>query len=63
MISALGTVGLSIGGTARLDGLGKWIIAGCMFAGRVGPLTLALLLAGNRSAPLWQRPEEDVQTG
>lgn len=42
--SALGTVGLSVGATAELDTPGKLIVAGLMFAGRVGPLTLVLLL-------------------
>jgi trk system potassium uptake protein TrkH len=42
--SALGTVGLSVGATAELDGPGKVIVAALMFAGRVGPLTLVLLL-------------------
>src|SRR5690606_42046194 len=36
VVSALGTVGLSIGGTAQLDSVGKLIIMICMFIGRVG---------------------------
>ncbi len=40
--SALGTVGLSMGITAGLSNLGKIIIVLLMFAGRVGPLTLAV---------------------
>lgn len=43
-MSALATVGLSIGGTAMLDDVGKMLITAAMFAGRVGPLTLLLLL-------------------
>ena len=43
--SALGTVGLSTGGTQDLDGLGKIIIMITMFLGRVGPMTLFLLLS------------------
>lgn len=42
--SALGTVGLSVGATGELDTPGKLIVAALMFAGRVGPLTLVLLL-------------------
>lgn len=42
--SALGTVGLSMGITCGLTGLGKWIIIGLMFCGRVGPLTLGTVL-------------------
>lgn len=42
--SAVGTVGLSVGATATLDTVGKLVVAALMFAGRVGPLTLVLLL-------------------
>lgn len=48
--SALGTVGLSMGITAELSHLGKIIIIVLMYAGRVGPLTLAIaLFAQSRS--------------
>lgn len=43
--SALGTVGLSIGATPHLDGIGKIIIILTMFIGRVGPMTLFTLLS------------------
>jgi trk system potassium uptake protein TrkH len=39
--SALGTVGLSMGYTEELDGLGKILVSVLMFAGRVGPFALA----------------------
>jgi trk system potassium uptake protein TrkH len=42
--SALGTVGLSVGATGALDTLGKLVIVAVMYAGRVGPLTLVLLV-------------------
>jgi len=62
-VSALGTVGLSLGGTARLDGVGKLVIAGCMFVGRVGGLTL-LMFASSRDAPRpIGRPEEEIDVG
>ncbi len=48
--SALGTVGLSTGATAALDDVGRAIIIAAMFLGRVGPLTLFLLL-GSDGAP------------
>ena len=44
VISALGTVGLSRGLTGELSELGKVVVIGLMFAGRVGPLTLGLAL-------------------
>ena len=42
--SALGTVGLSTGATGFLDEIGKVIIVIAMFAGRIGPMTLFMLL-------------------
>ena len=43
--SALGTVGLSTGITSTLSELGKIIICGLMFVGRLGPLTFAIALS------------------
>jgi len=43
--SALGTVGMSTGITSSLSGLGKIIICGLMFVGRLGPLTFAIALS------------------
>ena len=43
--SAIGTVGLSTGATARLDEIGKVIVMMTMFAGRIGPVTLFMLLS------------------
>lgn len=42
--SAIGTVGLTTGATARLDEIGKIIVMIAMFAGRIGPMTLFMLL-------------------
>lgn len=43
--SALGTVGLSLGSTPYLDGIGKIVIMLTMFIGRIGPMTLFTLLS------------------
>jgi trk system potassium uptake protein TrkH len=64
VVSALGTVGLSIGGTGALDSVGKQIIIVCMFMGRVAPLTLFLIF--NRPArqdATWIHPEQDISVG
>ncbi|HUV30835.1 MAG TPA: TrkH family potassium uptake protein [Acidobacteriota bacterium] len=45
VISAFGTVGLSLGATAHLHALGKIVLIVLMFAGRVGLLTLVYALA------------------
>jgi len=42
--SALGTVGLSTGITSGLSSLGKLILVGAMFCGRLGPLTFGIAL-------------------
>ncbi|HRE89724.1 MAG TPA: potassium transporter TrkG [Myxococcota bacterium] len=62
VVSAVGTVGLSIGGTAELDGIGKGVIMACMFLGRVGSLTLLMFLSqsgGERAE--WKRPETEIE--
>lgn len=63
VVSALGTVGLSIGGTAQLDGIGKAIIAVCMFIGRIGGLTLLMFLSNRRAPATLGRPEEEISVG
>jgi trk system potassium uptake protein TrkH len=63
VVSALATVGLTIGATPLLDGVGKVIVMFCMFVGRVGPLTLFMFLHKQVDHPLWLRPEEDVDVG
>jgi trk system potassium uptake protein TrkH len=61
--SATGTVGLTIGATARLDDIGKLVIMACMFAGRVGPLTLFLLFEGSARKSRASLPVESVPVG
>lgn len=63
VVSALGTVGLSLGATAELDAVGKVLIMACMFAGRVGPLTLFLFLTEHGTRPTPRYPAEDVDVG
>lgn len=50
--SALGTVGLTVGATSRLDVVGKIIVMLTMFVGRIGPMTLFMLLSEDRSVPV-----------
>ena len=59
-VSALGTVGLSVGATQSLDQVGKIIIMFCMFAGRIGPITVFLLLARPDKREPWDLPEEEI---
>lgn len=62
VVSALGTVGLSLGGTERLDDIGKLIITVVMFVGRIGPLTLALMLARSAARRV-EYPEDRIMVG
>lgn len=63
VISAFGTVGLSLGLTPDLSAVGKVVIALLMFIGRVGPLTLAFALAkGNKKVPI-KYVEEKIMIG
>jgi trk system potassium uptake protein TrkH len=60
--SAIGTVGLTIGGTNQLDEVGRGIIMVCMFVGRVGPLTLLMLLSREtKTRENWKQPETDIE--
>ncbi|NOY92788.1 MAG: potassium transporter TrkH [Deltaproteobacteria bacterium] len=63
VFSAIGTVGLSRGATAELDAIGKVIIMACMFAGRVGPLTLFMLLSERGYTPRLKWPVEEIAVG
>ena len=61
-VSAFGTVGLSLGVTAKLDTAGRLVIIVLMFLGRVGPLTLALLLGRGRPRRV-EYPEARIMVG
>ncbi len=61
--SAFGTVGLSMGITAKLTGLGKLIIIILMYLGRVGPLTLIFALSETKPKISYQFIEEKINIG
>lgn len=62
IVSALSTVGLSTGLTAELSEIGKFILCIAMFAGRVGPLTLAMTVVRS-TASRHTYPTESVVLG
>lgn len=62
VVSALSTVGLSRGLTTQLSSAGEVVIMFMMFAGRVGPLTLAYLIAMPKSTRI-RYPETNVLIG
>ncbi|AAW87474.1 potassium uptake protein KtrB [Aliivibrio fischeri ES114] len=62
VISAFATVGLTAGLTAELSEPGKFIMVIVMIIGRIGPLTLAYMLARPEVSRV-KYPEENVLTG
>lgn len=62
-ISAFGTVGLSMGITAGLTPLGKLIITFMMFIGRVGPLSVAVVMGQKEHFSRYSYPEEELMAG
>lgn len=63
VVSAFGTVGLSMGLTPFLSDVGKVIIAILMFAGRLGPVTLAYALGPKPEKELYRYPEGKITIG
>ena len=63
VVSAYGTVGLSTGVTPELKPASKLVIVATMFAGRVGPLGLALSLFKQETVRRFKYPEENVMIG
>ncbi len=58
--SALGTVGLSTGATPLLDEIGKIIVIIAMFCGRIGPVTLFMLLSDGQKSPASRCPDAKI---
>lgn len=61
--SAFATVGLSMGLTPELTPLGRILITFTMFAGRVGPLTVAFAIAMRRSPDSFRYPKGKIMIG
>jgi trk system potassium uptake protein TrkH len=62
-VSAFGTVGLSMGVTPKLNDIQKYALILMMFAGRVGPLTLAFSLSRSIGGKSLIYAEEGVMVG
>jgi trk system potassium uptake protein TrkH len=61
--SAFGTVGVSLDATTSLTSFGRLMIALAMFLGRIGPLSIVLMMAGKRPIQRIRYPEESVSVG
>ncbi|WP_051412265.1 TrkH family potassium uptake protein [Halonatronum saccharophilum] len=62
-VSAFGTVGLSTGVTGSLSTMGRVLIIMTMFAGRVGPLTIALAIGEQKDKVNVRYPKENILVG
>lgn len=63
VVSALGTVGISVGITGGLSAVSKLILMFLMYCGRMGSLTFALIFTENRQTSPAQKPTERISVG
>ncbi len=63
VFSAVGTVGLSLGITPQLNFYSKIIIALLMYSGKVGVLSMAVVIAEKREPAPLSRPYEKIIIG
>jgi trk system potassium uptake protein TrkH len=63
VVSAFGTVGLSMGATNRLSVEGKLLVCVVMYVGRLGPLTLIMALTARKKDVSIEYPEEHIMIG
>jgi trk system potassium uptake protein TrkH len=63
VVSAFGTVGLSMGITAFLTPISKLIIVGMMYLGRVGVILLIAAIIGDPKPSIINYPEENLLVG
>lgn len=61
--SAFGTTGLSMGITSELSSIGKCVIIGLMFIGRVGILSFLFMIGGKEKKDKYHYPKERVIIG
>jgi trk system potassium uptake protein TrkH len=63
-VSATATVGLTRNLTASFNSMGKIILIGTMYLGRVGPISLAVALKRNKdNQTMVQNPTEEISVG
>ena len=63
IVSAFGTVGWSAGATSNLNPAAQVVVAVTMFAGRFGPLTIALFMAGRERQDSVRFATERIRIG
>ena len=62
-VSAMATVGLTVGITTQLSAFSQILLAILMIIGRVGSVTFLLAFASNRTLPIAKAPAEKIQIG
>ncbi|MCM3340873.1 TrkH family potassium uptake protein [Paenibacillus sp. MER TA 81-3] len=62
-VSAVATVGMSMGLTPEMTPFGKLVICMTMFIGRIGPMTLAYALGNRKEQSLFRYPEGKIMIG
>ena len=63
-VSATATVGLTRSLTPTLNASGKLIVIAAMYFGRIGPISIALLMKGrNENSNIVKNPTEDISVG
>lgn len=62
-VSAIGTVGLSMGITPHIGMVSKFILIILMYVGRVGSMTILMAFSSERRLSASKRPLEKVQLG
>lgn len=63
VVSAFGTVGLSMGATAEINNWGKFLIFLMMLIGRIGVLTFSYVVAGTEPVKGIEYVEENIMVG
>jgi len=63
VVSALSTVGLSLGLTTELNNMGRILIIITMFVGRLGPITIGYAFAYQSKQPDVHRPKGKIMIG
>ncbi len=63
VLSALGTVGMSMGITSQLNVISKLVVITLMFCGRIGSLAVVMAVARNKKSALVKNPVEKITVG
>lgn len=63
VLSAIGTVGMSVGITGQLSVISKLVIITLMFCGRIGSLAVIMTVARNKESVLVKNPMEKIIIG